>query len=53
MKETKPRGPKPSEPRRHPINVMMTMEQKEIARTLGNGSISAGVRIAIEQAKKQ
>lgn len=50
IKMTKSRGPKPSDPPLKAINVMLTEEHRQIARALGRGSISQGVRVALEKA---
>jgi hypothetical protein len=48
--ERKKPGPKPSMVGRRSINVGMTDETIEKARTLGRGNLSAGVRVAVDMA---
>lgn len=49
MNERKPAGPKPKLKNPRAVNLMLTDETIEKARTIGRGNVSAGVREAVEK----
>lgn len=49
MNERKPSGPKPKLKNPRAVNLMLTDETIEKARTIGRGNVSAGVREAVDK----